>query len=75
MEVVDQYHKITPQIVKTIADLDNFKMYSQAMQNNYQIVHLNHFIDCDDITNPSQRDYVFVLMRGAVAIIADEKSR
>lgn len=56
-----------------LANLDSFKMFSSHLERMSQFFQLKHFVDCEEVTVPQTKDLIYILLRGRVAIVSEDR--
>lgn len=65
---------ITDEVLDNMVQFDLFKMFKpiiHEMANNFV---LHEYADCSEVTHPSIKDVIYVLIQGRVHIIAEERT-
>jgi hypothetical protein len=54
--------------------MDSFRMFAPFMSNMYFHFKLYQYADCVEVTNPTNKEYLYVLMSGEVTLISSESA-
>jgi len=66
--------EITEDILDQISDFDSFKMFKNNIGNMSKNFVISSFGDCEEVTTPANKLTIFLLIKGAVTILSDERT-
>lgn len=70
----DPYDHVGPEILELISTIDCFKMFRSQIEKMSSHFSVHKFGDCDIVTEPTEKNYIFMVLRGSVVIIGDERT-
>ena len=73
-EEVDPYGEVGPAILELVSTIDCFKMFKTQVNNMAAHFSVHKFGDCDIVTEPAEKTNIFMLLRGSVVIVGDERT-
>ena len=68
-----KYLEVTDEFIETFLAFDSFKMFGPVIHKMRDHFKLTEYQDCVEVTHPSEKLTLYVLITGVVHIIADEK--
>lgn len=64
--------KVTADTLAKLVEMDSFKMFIPFIDKMAESFTMYEYTDCVEITNPSNKEYLFVVMMGSVILISSE---
>lgn len=65
--------KVTDEVVEQLLNFDSFKMFSRVISTMQSHFKLYEYRDCEEVTNPTNRELMYVIMSGRVSLISDDR--
>ena len=66
--------EINSDILNQISDFDSFKMFKSNIENMGKNFGISTFSDCEEVTSPASKQTIYLLMKGAVTILGDDRT-
>lgn len=67
MDIIDDH------LLDKISQIDSFKMFKKDLKNMSKCFGIKTFKDCEEVTTPGSKETIYLLIKGAINVISDER--
>ena len=68
------FDSINESVLGFISQIDSFKMFKNDIERLSQYFSIHHYKDCEQVTTAGEKNIIYLLMRGQVSIISEERT-